>query len=84
MYEFLEQECGRTIMRGRRTIEAVLADEYEADLLEVDVNAPLTLIKGISFLQDDIPIEYYHGLHRSERTHFEVQLVRVLEPGKKE
>jgi len=84
LYAFLQQRCGKTIMRGRRTIEAVLANDYEAELLEVDVNAPLTLIKGITFLHDDTPVEYYHGLHRSERTHFEVQLVRVREQRKKE
>jgi GntR family transcriptional regulator len=84
LYDFLQRECGKTIGRGRRTIEAVLADNYEADLLEVDVNAPLTLVKGISYLEDGTPVEYYHGLHRSDRSQFEVQLIRVREGGTEE
>ena len=81
LYAFIQRECGKIIVRGRRTIEAVLANNYEAQLLEVDPNEPLILVNGQSFLQDGTLLEYYHGLHRSDRSHFEVELVRVRERG---
>lgn len=81
LYAFLEAECGIMIARGRRTVEAVAANEYEAEMLQVKKGAPLILLDSVSYLNDGTPIEYYHALHRGDRTRFEVELVRVREPG---
>jgi GntR family transcriptional regulator len=81
LYAFLECQCGMVIVRGRRTIEAVQATEDEAQLLEVETNGPLILVNGVSYVQDNSPIEYYYGLHRCDRSRFEVELVRVREWG---
>jgi len=80
LYEFLEKECGLFIARGRRFIEAVTATDTEARLLKVDRGAPLVMLDSISFLESGTPIEYYHALHRGDRTRFEVELVRRREP----
>ena len=81
LYEFLETECGLVLARGRRTIEAVVADEYQAGLLQVGIGAPLILLDSVSYLADDTPIEYYRALHRGDRSRFEVELVRFQEHG---
>ena len=67
------------IARGRRTIEAVAANEYEAELLQIDRGAPLILLNSVSYLEDGTPIEYYHAVHRGDRSRFEVELVRIRE-----
>jgi GntR family transcriptional regulator len=77
LYEFLEAECGIVLARGRRYIEAVLASESEAQLLEIDRGAPLVLLDSISYAADGRPIEYYHALHRGDRSRFEVELLRI-------
>lgn len=82
LYDFIENECGILISRGRRTIEAVLASEYEAQMLKIEKGAPLMLLNSISYLADGTPIEYYHAVHRGDRSRFEVELVRVRERGK--
>jgi GntR family transcriptional regulator len=76
LYEFLENECGLFISHGRRFIEAVAANEQETKLLQVERGAPMILLDSISYLEDGRPIEYYHALHRGDRTRFEVELVR--------
>ncbi len=76
LYEYLESECGLTLARGRRTIEAVAADARQAKLLRTETRAPLILIHSLSYLADGRPIEYYHALHRGDRSRFEVELVR--------
>jgi GntR family transcriptional regulator len=81
LYAYLEEACGLVITRGRRTIEAVPASKYEAKLLEVEVGAPLILLDSVSYLRDGTPIEYYHALHRGDRSRFEVELVRIREQG---
>ena len=76
LYEYLEKQCGLFIAHGRRFIEAVSANEIEANLLSVERGSPLIMLDSISYLEDGRPIEYYHALHRGDRTRFEVELVR--------
>jgi GntR family transcriptional regulator len=37
------------------------------------------MLDSISFSDSDRPIEYYHALHRGDRSRFEVELVRTRE-----
>jgi GntR family transcriptional regulator len=77
LYAYLEREYGVVITRGHRTLEAVPANKVEADLLQVKKGAPLILIDSVSYLADNTPFEYYHALHRGDRSRFEVELIRV-------
>jgi len=81
LYSFLEQTCNVFIARGHRSIEAVPANEHEARLLRVQRGAPLILLDSVSYSNDGTPIEYYHALHRGDRTRFEVELIRLKEHG---
>ncbi|MFW5941345.1 MAG: GntR family transcriptional regulator [Chloroflexota bacterium] len=82
LYAFLEEEYRIQIARGRRVLEAVPANEVEAELLQVKKGAPLILLDSVSYLADGTPIEYFHALHRGDRSRFEVELIRVRERGK--
>ncbi len=77
LYALLEEKYGLEIARGHRTLEAVAASEYEARLLNIEENAPLILLHSVSYLRDGRPIEYYHAVHRGDRSRFEVELFRV-------
>ena len=67
------------IAKGRRYVEAVLANDSEAELLGIERGAPLLMLDSISFSETGQPIEYYHALHRGDRSRFEVELVKVRE-----
>ena len=79
LYAYLQKEYGLEIARGRRILEAIVASEYEAQLLEVNEGAPLISLESISYLEDGTPLEYYHALHRGDRSMFEVELIRSPE-----
>jgi|UPI0002D7F4E2 GntR family transcriptional regulator len=81
LYACLEQTYGLVIARGRRRIGAVAADSEQARLLGIDPGAPLLSLDSVSYLADDTPIEYYHAVHRGDRSQFEVELVRIREQG---
>ena len=83
LYEYLEKECGICLAKGHRYIEAVLANDNEAALLGIDPGDPLLLLDSVSFSEDGQPIEYYHALHRGDRSRFEVELVRLHEANNK-
>jgi GntR family transcriptional regulator len=76
LYHLLENNYNCKIVRGRRTIEAVAANEREAQLLKVSKRAPLVLLDSVSYLEDGRPVEYFHAVHRGDRTRFEVELIR--------
>jgi GntR family transcriptional regulator len=77
LYAFLEDQLGLIIVRAHRTLEAVLATEYEAQLLQIKVGDPLILLDSVAYLEDDTPIEYFHAFHRSGRSRFKIDLVRL-------
>jgi GntR family transcriptional regulator len=79
LYEYLEKEGGIFIAKGRRYIEAVLANESEAALLGIESGSPLVMLDSISYSRDGQPIEYYYALHRGDRSRFEVELLRTRE-----
>jgi GntR family transcriptional regulator len=75
LYEYLETANGIKIYRGKRYIEAVLASEEEAKLLDIDEGDPLIMLDSVSYTKSGQPVEYYHALHRGDRSRFEVELV---------
>jgi GntR family transcriptional regulator len=81
LYDFLETECDLFISTGKRYIEAVIANEREAQLLGVDTCAPLISLDSVSYLDSGTAIEYFHAIHRGDRSRFEVKLVRSKETG---
>ena len=76
LYEFLQAECHIELARGHRYIEAVVAGETEARLLGIPSGAALLLLDSVSTMADGTPVEYYHALHRGDRSRFEVDLIR--------
>lgn len=79
LYQVLEREFGLALSHGRRTIEAVPANKRTAQLLQINVGDPVLLLNSITYLQDGTPLEYFHAVHRGDRSRFEVELVRMTE-----
>ena len=49
------------------TIQAIAADEREAELLQVLPASPLLLVEALVYSDDDIPIEYDEMINRGDR-----------------
>lgn len=76
LYAVLESECGLEIKRGRRVVEAVAADEDTAALLQIDPGSPLLLLRSLMYIHDGVPFEYSIGMHRADRSRFEIDIIR--------
>ncbi len=70
MYEVMQAEYQVTVRRARQTLEPVVATEYEAELLGVEVGAPLMLERRLSYDQDEQPVEHGRDLYRGDRFRF--------------
>jgi GntR family transcriptional regulator len=70
IYEVMENEYGIAIARARQSFEPVVASEFEAELLEVQVGAPLMLEKRITYDEHDRPVEHGKDRYRGDRFRF--------------
>lgn len=79
LYRFLRDRHGVVVAKGHRTFESVAASEEDAERLEAEVGAPMSLIRSVGFTADGTPVEYFESLHRGDRAVFEVTVVTASE-----
>jgi len=77
LYSFIEGKYNLKIDRGRKFIEATIAKDEEAKLLNIKKGAPLLFIESVSYLKNNIPLEYYVALHRADRIKLVTDLKRT-------
>jgi GntR family transcriptional regulator len=75
LYQLLEDVYDLTPKCSRQTVEAAIANEYEADLFDLDPDASMAMIllEGITYSEDDQPFEHFRALYRGDR--IKIQLV---------
>jgi GntR family transcriptional regulator len=73
LYELLAQKYGLRPVRATQTIEATLANAYEAELFGVAAGVPMLLLEGITYLSDGKPVEYFKAIYRGDRFKFAIE-----------
>ncbi len=63
MYALFEGEFGTRMIRAKEKIRAVAADAATAEVLSVEVGAPLLSVERVSFTFGDQPVEVRRGLY---------------------
>lgn len=79
LYEVLERKYGVRILKGRRSVEAVVASKSIAEALDVPAGAPVLVLRSVSRGEGDVPVERFVAFHRGDKSRFEVELDR--DPG---
>jgi GntR family transcriptional regulator len=72
IYDILQSDYSYLIHHSKNSIEAIVADEEHAKLLNVNVGSPLLEVKRIMFLADETPFEYAIDLLRADRIKFSI------------
>jgi len=70
LYGLFEREFGTRMIRATERIKAVAADEATAELLGIEVGAPLLQVERVSSTYDDVAVEYRRGLYDTRRHHY--------------
>jgi GntR family transcriptional regulator len=78
LYRTLEDRLGIVVAGGRRVVEATVALDELAKILEVETGAPLLFVQAVSFDSAGRPFECYRAWHRADRTKIEVQVVNQV------
>lgn len=76
IYEILENDCKLAISRASRSLESILADDFEAKLLNIEKGAPIQYFETVAYLADDTPVEYSLAKYRGDRNKFTFELKR--------
>jgi GntR family transcriptional regulator len=76
LFETYEHELGLKLHRGTRAVEARAAGAEIAEQLGIEEGAPVLAFSGVTYIEDGRPIEYFVGMHRGDRSRFEVELYR--------
>jgi GntR family transcriptional regulator len=67
LYEILVTHYRLTIQRIDHVVRAIAADEYRAELLNVEEGTPLLFVGTTTFLDDEKIIEYSASYYRADR-----------------
>lgn len=67
LYRILEERCGYRLSEADETVEATVATEDEATLLEVPAGTPLLWLRRITYLDDGRTIEHSTMGYRNDR-----------------
>ena len=49
-----------------------MANEYEASLFGIALGSPMLLLEGITYTQNQQPVEYFKAIYRGDRVRFEL------------
>ncbi|PYI52083.1 GntR family transcriptional regulator [Paenibacillus flagellatus] len=76
LYDLLFAVSGRCVEEARQTIEADVADDHLARLLDVKPGAALLRFRRIGCCGDGLPLVYETGAARADRYSYEIRLKR--------
>jgi GntR family transcriptional regulator len=74
LYQFLDKSDATHAVRSVRSMTAVAAGKYEAQLLGIQKGDPIQLTKSVSYTKDGVPVEYTVTKFRGDRNEFVVEL----------
>jgi GntR family transcriptional regulator len=74
MYGLFETEFGVRMIRAEEQLRAVAADAAAAELLQLDVGAPLLSVERLSRTYGDKPVELRRGLYNTQAHYYRNEL----------
>lgn len=76
LYSYIEKQLNLKIDYASQVIESSIANELEAEYLNILPGAPIMLIQRNTFLKDGTPVEFVKSTYRADRYKFMIQMNR--------
>ncbi len=74
LYEVIETRFNVVLSRAEETVEAVVADEYQAKTLKTYVGAPLLSVTRVTYDHNELPFEVVKAVSRGDRYQYSATL----------
>jgi GntR family transcriptional regulator len=71
LYTTIEQQYALAPRRARQSLEALVPDANERQLLGLGRGIGVIAVRGVTYTDGDVPIEYFRALYRGDRFRFE-------------
>ncbi|MEM7029738.1 MAG: GntR family transcriptional regulator [Chloroflexota bacterium] len=72
LYAYLSQRYNLQLAQTRQTLEATVANQYESECFGIEPGMPMILAEGVTYQQNQQPIEYFKAVYRGDRFKFEL------------
>ncbi len=76
IYEIIEKESGMLISNATRSLESIIAGDFESILMDIPKGAPIQYFESVVYLENGTPVEYSLAKYRSDRSKFTFELKR--------
>ncbi|TLS38767.1 phosphonate metabolism transcriptional regulator PhnF [Pseudalkalibacillus caeni] len=76
LYEYVENTIGVSIDYATQTVDASIANKFEADALEISEGDPVLVIHRLAYLSNEKPMEFVKTIYRADRYTFSVDVKR--------
>jgi GntR family transcriptional regulator len=73
LFKLLKEKYGLQIIRSIDTLEPFIVDDARAKQLNIESGSPSFLIKTVSYIKDNTPIEYSESIFRGDTSKFIVE-----------
>jgi GntR family transcriptional regulator len=73
LYSVLEHDYGLVPFRMHQTLEATIANDYEAALFDIAIGTPMILLEGVTYSARNEPMEFFKAIYRGDRFKFELE-----------
>ncbi|OPJ63101.1 GntR family transcriptional regulator [Clostridium oryzae] len=70
LYSVIENEYGISIAHGEERVGIAYATDYEAELLGVEPGQAVFYLTGVSYNEDQEPVEYFKSIVRADKVKF--------------
>ncbi|WP_088043993.1 GntR family transcriptional regulator [Bacillus sp. EAC] len=77
LYEYFEVSLGYSIKKATKWIKASLMSESDSLILEVAEESPALELHQITYINDDVPLEYVSCIYRADRYRFTIDIERT-------
>jgi GntR family transcriptional regulator len=70
LYTVLHQRYGVSLHAAHQSLEATIANDYEAELFGIAPGMAMLLLEGLAFDEQKRPVEYFKAIYRGDRFKF--------------
>lgn len=76
LYQILAEKYGSVAYKARVTLEAIIASNYESELLNIKEGAPIQLIREITYTKENVIMDYFECRFRGDKGKIVVELYK--------
>ncbi len=81
LYAFIKEEYDIELYSSDETVEAIAADSFQAQQLQIELGMPLLSLKRLSYDKNETPIEFSHLLIKANMYKHKIKLVNDQKKG---